>query len=176
VGFSGAGQFSPKLNHIEMNYFKDCNTLDEARKIYLNLAKKYHPDTNGPEASTERMQEVNNAFDNFTPSKEKFAGETDQWKSAIFADIISELLKIPDTTVEICGSWVWIQTTKEQRHQIKDIETGESYQRGWSKAKTMWYFSPKGYRKKSKKVLSMNSIRDLYGSQELKNEKKYVHA
>lgn len=38
-------------------YFKNVNTLEELRKQYKELLKKYHPDTaNG---STEATQEIN---------------------------------------------------------------------------------------------------------------------
>ena len=30
-------------------YFKDVNTLEELRKQYKNLLKKYHPDNGGSE-------------------------------------------------------------------------------------------------------------------------------
>lgn len=42
-------------------YFKDVNTLEELRKQYRDLLKKYHPDNaNG---STEATQEINAEYD-----------------------------------------------------------------------------------------------------------------
>ena len=41
-------------------YFKDVNTLEELRKQYKDLLKKFHPDNaNG---STEATQEINTQF------------------------------------------------------------------------------------------------------------------
>ena len=44
-----------------MAYFKNVNTLEELRKQYRDLLKKYHPDNaNG---STEATQEINAEYD-----------------------------------------------------------------------------------------------------------------
>ena len=40
-----------------MRYFKNVETLEELRKQYKELLKKYHPDN--PNGSTEATQEVN---------------------------------------------------------------------------------------------------------------------
>ena len=40
-----------------MKYFKNVETLEELRKQYKELLKKYHPDN--PNGSTEATQEVN---------------------------------------------------------------------------------------------------------------------
>lgn len=41
-------------------YFRDFNTLEELRKQYKELLKKYHPDNGGDVAI---MQEVNAEYD-----------------------------------------------------------------------------------------------------------------
>ena len=40
-----------------MTYFKNVNTLEELRKQYKELLKKFHPDN--PNGSTEATQEIN---------------------------------------------------------------------------------------------------------------------
>ena len=45
-----------------MRYFNNVNTLEELRKQYKELLKKYHPDN--PNGSTEATQEVNAEYDN----------------------------------------------------------------------------------------------------------------
>ena len=44
-----------------MTYFKDVNTLEELRKQYKELLKKYHPDN--PQGSTEATQDINAEYD-----------------------------------------------------------------------------------------------------------------
>ena len=153
-----------------MNYFKDCKTLDEAKKHYWELAKIHHPDMGGDKAN---FQEILNQFQSYRPGEEKFKGETDEWNSEEYSHIIEALLNLQDIDIEICGSWIWLSgDTKTHKEEIKAIETGESYRRGYSKQKKMWYFSPKGYRKKSKSVMDMDSIRDAYGSQFAKKRRE----
>lgn len=143
-------------------YFKDCKTLDEAKKLYYQLAMKMHPDKGG---STEEFQELQHQFENFQPGEEKFKGEKEKWNAKEFSHIIEQLINIPDIEIEVCGSWIWISgDTKPHKESIKAIETGQTYKRGFSKHKLMWYFSPKGYRKLSKESLSMEEIRNNYGS------------
>src|SRR5688572_13580775 len=140
------------------NYFANCTTLDEAKKLYFELAKINHPDKGGDTAT---FQEILNQFEAFKPSTEKFKGEFDAFNVAEYAEILGQLINIPEIIVEVCGSWVWISgNTKPYKDAIKNVVTGESYKRGWSQAKTMWYFSPTGYRKFSKTEYGMDEIRN----------------
>lgn len=153
-----------------MNYFKNCNTLDEAKKLYWDLAKQLHPDKGGDE---EAFKVLGNEFEAFKPNKQKYSTECDDWSSAEYAEIVEALLKISDIEVEICGSWIWLSgETKSHKDEIKAIDTGDSYKRGWHSKKSMWYFSPKSYRKFSKKESSMDEIRGMYGSDKIKSNGK----
>lgn len=144
------------------DYFTDCKTLDEARKAYYMLAMQLHPDKGGDE---EEFKELANQFHSFRPGKTKYENEINDWSSEAYAHIISQLINIPEINIEICGSWIWISgNTKPFKEQIKSIETNEFYKRGYSAQKQLWYFSPKGYKKKSKDDLDMETIRDIYGS------------
>ncbi|MEM6734502.1 MAG: hypothetical protein AAF620_00395 [Bacteroidota bacterium] len=152
------------------NYFKNCKTLDEAKKLYYQLAMKLHPDKGG---TTEEFQELQGQFESFRAKEEKFKGEQEQWNAKEYSHIIEQLITIPNIVIEVCGSWIWISgDTKPHKEKIKSIETGESYRRGFSKEKLMWYFSPKGYRKKSNHSLSMEEIRVKYGSESFNSKSK----
>lgn len=153
-----------------IQYFKNVKTLDEAKKLFWDLAKVHHPDKGGDTAT---FQEILNQFENFKPGEEKFQGEFAKWDSDDFVSILLGLIKIPEIVVEVCGSWIWISgNTKPYKDDLKSIETGETFKRGFSPKKSMWYFSPSGYRKKSKKELSIDEIRDHYGSEKVKKEEK----
>lgn len=144
------------------NYFNDCKTLDEARKTYYFLAMQHHPDRGGEE---DAFKELANQFNAFNPGKLKYENETNDWNSQVYANIISQLINIPKIHIEICGSWIWLSgDTKPHKDIIKSIETDEFYKRGFSASKQMWYFSPKGYKKRSKDDFDMEDIRDIYGS------------
>ena len=135
-----------------MNYFKNCASLDEAKALFKKLAFELHPDKGG---SKEVFQEMLNQFHSFRPGQEKFYGEFSFWNSDEYATIIEQLMGIPMIEIEVCGSWIWVsKSTKEVKDQIKAVDCGESFRRGWSKDKSRWYFSPKSYRKKSKNTLA----------------------
>lgn len=153
-----------------MNYFKDCTTIDEAKKLFWDLAKKHHPDMGG---DTAIFQEINNQFEQFTPGQEKFTGESDQWSASEYAHIINQLIVIPEIVIEIVGCFIWISgNTKPYKEQIKEIDTGEGFRRGWSRDKNKWYFSPKGYRKKSSKHFSYEEIQNLFDKEEVNKKAK----
>lgn len=60
-----------------MKYFKNVETLEELRKQYKELLKKYHPDN--PNGSTEATQEVNAEYDNlFKVLKDRHEHKTEQ--------------------------------------------------------------------------------------------------
>ena len=60
-----------------MKYFNNVNTLEELRKQYKELLKKYHPDN--PNGSTKATQEVNTEYDNlFKVLKDRHEHKTEQ--------------------------------------------------------------------------------------------------
>lgn len=145
-----------------MNYFNNIHSLDEAKKRFYDLAKTHHPDKGG---DTETFQEILNQFHDFVPKTEKYKGESQEWNGESYSTIILQLIQIPEVIIEVCGSWIWLHgNTKPYKEQIKAVATGDKYRRGWSKEKLMWYFSPLGYRKRSGNTLSLDEIRELYGS------------
>lgn len=152
------------------NYFETCQTLDEAKQMFWSLAKIHHPDKGG---NTATFQEILNQFHAFKPSTEKFAGESANFNSVEYTDILMQLIFIPEIKIEICGSWVWVSgNTKPYKEQIKSVKTGEGYKCGFSAKKVMWYFSPATYRKFSKRVLDIEEIRNLYGSKNVAKKER----
>jgi curved DNA-binding protein CbpA len=156
-----------------MRYFKYCKTLDEAKKAYYKLCLELHPDRGGDHFE---FIEMRKQFEGFRPETEKFEGEQGQWIPEDYQKIIDELLKHP-FDVTIAGSWIWVGTpSKEYAETIKGI-SADSFRRGWSRGKSMWYFSPKDYRKRSKKELSWNRITELYGANKVhRSETKKLNA
>ena len=146
-----------------MNYFTDCSSLDEAKQLYKKLVFELHPDTSGRDTKAE-FQELQNQFEAFQPSTEKFKGEFEKWDAEEYSHIIQQLMTIPNITIEVCGSWIWLEgDTKPVKEQIKAIDTGDSMKRGFSPKKKKWYFSPAGYRKRGKGEMSFDEIKDKYG-------------
>ena len=146
-----------------MKYFSGCTSLDEAKQLYKKLVFELHPDTSKKDTKA-AFQEMQNQFEKFKPNTEKFKGEFENWNAEEYSHIIQQLMTIPNIVIEVCGSWIWLAgDTKPVKEQIKAVNTGETMKRGFSPKKQKWYFSPTGYRKRGKKELSFEQIKDHYG-------------
>ncbi len=152
-----------------MKWFDNPKTLEELKKQYKRLAVAHHPDMGG---STQEMQEINSEYEklfeqlkNTHQNKDGdfYTSTTDTTETASeFMDIISALINLNGIAIEVCGSWVWV-TGDTKPH--KDILKGLRFR--WSSNKQAWYFHREGFRKRSKKSLSLDEIRGFYGSEKI---------
>lgn len=164
-----------------MTYIKNVKTLEELKKAYKKLALKLHPDCGG---SDEEMAQLNNEYDDLfeklknthkNKEGETYTKETNETVEQ-FKDIINYLfsLKMENVSVEIVGSFIWLTgNTKPYKDEIKKLEFR------YSPKKYAWYKAPKDYKKRSHKNYDMDTIRGMYGSQKVKEdkeEKKYLQA
>ena len=162
-----------------MKYFNDVNTLEELRKQYKELLKKYHPDNaNG---STEATQEINAEYDKlFKVLKNKHenkqtkstGSKTDFNKYDFEADeklreVLQKIINFSDINIEVVGCWLWVDgNTYQYKNELKEIGFK------WASEKKKWCFHVDPFRKKSKRKLSMDDIRNLYGSTEVQTEQR----
>ncbi len=66
-----------------------------------------------------------------------------------------------DIEVEICGSWIWVSgNTREHKEILKNLKFRYAHK------KQAWYYHTEPYRKKSKRELTLDEIRDMFGSQQ----------
>ena len=160
-----------------MTYFKNVETLEELRKQYKELLKQFHPDN--PNGSTEATQEINAEYDKlFKVLKDRHESKqtsTDGAKADFnkkyydFAEdkalreILQKIIGFSDITIELCGSWIWLSgNTYQYKAELKEIGFK------WASKKKQWYWHSEAFRKKGKKALSMDEIRNYYGSTEVK--------
>ena len=164
-----------------MTYFKNVNTLEELRKQYRDLLKKFHPDNaNG---STEATQEINAEYDRlFKVLKDrhesKATGNTEDRSKADFnkmkydfaedqklREVLQQIISFSGINIEIVGCWIWVDgNTYEYKDALKDLGFK------WAREKKKWYFHTEAFRKRSHKKLSMDDIRNYYGSTEIETE------
>lgn len=163
-----------------MKYFNNVGTLEELRKQYKELLKKFHPDN--PNGSTEATQEINAEYEKlFQILKDKHDSKTagsQGYKSSYedmkwnmeedekLRDVLSKIINFSGITIEIVGNWLWAFDSYGYRAELKEL--GFKY----ASNKKAWYYHTEAFRKKSHKALSMNDIRNYYGSTEVQKEER----
>lgn len=145
-------------------FFNNIETLEELKKEYRKQIMKHHPD-NGGNATTckQLIDEYEKIFKivkntHKTVDGEIYQKETDETVEQ-FIDLINELMKLENITIEIIGSFVWVGgETKPHKDQLKELKFR------WSSNKSMWFKAPDDYKKKSRKKYEMEDLRNMYGT------------
>jgi hypothetical protein len=160
-------------------YFADCETIEALKKLYHELAKKYHPDLKGGCEAT--MKVINAEFDRLFPSLRDIHVKKDgttytatgSWKSEEmpkeYRDIIYSLIHLPGIDIEICGSWIWVSGEKSKEYHVMLKELGFWF----SAPKKAWYYS--GQKKGNRKVAhckNLNEVRNIWGSKKIDKEEQ----
>lgn len=159
-------------------YFKNVETLEELRKQYRDLLKKFHPDN--ASGSTEATQEINAEYDRlFKLLKDRHKSESannqesnaktdfnnmkyDFTEDQKLREVLQQIITFEGINIEIVGCWIWVDgNTYSYKDTLKEIGFK------WAREKKKWYFHTEAFRKRSKKTLSMDAIRDYYGSTEV---------
>lgn len=147
-----------------MKYFTNVKTLEELRKEYKNLLKKFHPDNQN--GSEEICKEINIEYDivlerikngfTYENTSENYSSKFNN----MFKDIISKIINI-NADIEIIGSWIWVTGNT---FPYKDLLKTLGFK--WCNNKKAWTFHelPSTNRKK----MSMEKIRSIYGSETVK--------
>ncbi len=148
-----------------MRYFTDCKTAEELKKAYRTWAKKLHPDLGGNaeefkvmQAEYEKLWErLKNVHQN--AQGETYTKETDETPQE-FINIINTLVRLNGVHVEICGNWIWCSgNTQPYKDTLKSLKFK------WAHKKKAWYYHTEPYRKRSRRELSLDEIREMFGSQ-----------
>ena len=142
------------------------NTKDDLKSAYRQACKKYHPDVNPN--GLELMKMINTAYDFLKKHLNKWHYQSinhgipiDQ----VMQEIFDKIKHIPGIEPEVCGTWLWVSgDTKPYKKQLKEAGLR------WARKKARWYWRPEGYRKKSRRVFTMDEIRLTFGYQELETE------
>lgn len=140
--------------------FKGVEGINEAKKIYKQLAKKLHPDVGGDEESFKLLNAI---YTDLIEHKIYFSNDI---KIDIELEkIISLILHFENITIELVGSWIWVNgDTREIKEKLKEIGFK------WASKKRMWYFGE--MKSKNPTPKSMEEIKNKYGSETLKTKEK----
>lgn len=141
------------------NYFSST-TIEDLKKEYKKLAKKYHPDLNKGMDTTKLFVEVNAQYEKLFARLKNSDKNSYQHKESFddssFRSIIDILIRHSDINIEIVGSWIWVSgNTYAIRGELKDL--GFKF----SKSNKKWYFGEVSGKKK--KAMSWDKKVELYG-------------
>lgn len=147
------------------DFFKDCKTVEEVKKLYRKLAFQYHPDREGGDLRT--MQVINSQYqealsrcDGRQQPETGQAYTYDQTEESLLAQKIDQLLKLRMKGVDISlvGSWVWVYgDTRPYKETLKGIGFM------WAPKKGKWYFHTGPSRRHWGKGQSWEHITSKYG-------------
>ena len=150
--------------------FDSCNSLEDVKKRFRELIKEYHPDNGGNAAAAasilEQYKETLKKFDAWNASRTATASATDfngTTSATDLADDIADAAAIAcgldGTTVELCGSWLWVTgNTYVYRSTLKAAGFK------WASKKKAWYFHAGEYRRYNRSDMSLSAIRAKYGA------------
>jgi len=154
-------------------YFKDINTLEELRKQYKELLKKYHPDNaNG---STEATQEINAEYDKLfkilkdrhesksadnTSKQSGYNANMYDWENdKALREALQKIISFSGIEIDLIGAWIWLDgNTYPYKETLKEIGFK------WSRQRRKWYWHDGEYRRYGNKKHSFADIQNLYGS------------
>ena len=146
----------------------DCavsSTLEDVKSAYRRACKMYHPDRNP--AGLEMMKLVNAAYDalrDYTPTAETLEPMQEQNLGDDLNTALNAIIHL-GLTIEICGSWLWVSgDTRPHKEVLK--EAGFK----WAPKKMMWHFRPSDYKSYNRGKWSIDKIREMHGSQTIKNK------
>lgn len=154
-------------------WFQDVNTIEELRKQYRILMKKYHPDM--PEGNPKAAQEINNEYDTlFTTFHTAFKQENaDSWnpytpeENEHFKEILKEIIAF-NMEIEVIGNWIWCFDCYAYKDKLKKLGFK------WAKKKQAWVWHDAPFHRYHKNEIPIEQIREKYGGQTIRQHKKPI--
>ena len=160
------------MGRSRMRYFEGLSDEREIKVRYKELAKEHHPDKGG---CSEVMKEINNQYEDVIRGCYQLAGksitEIDELLSndAVMREKLSAILLIDGIVIELCGSWLWVTgDTMSCKARLKELGFF------WAVKKRAWYFHTEEKKRKYRKGMELNLIREKYGSQAIKKKNWYI--
>jgi hypothetical protein len=147
---------------MDLEFFIDCKTKEQARKEFLKLCLLLHPDKGGEHERFVRMQSEYEYVAGILPNDED-EKETSTEYEITLSQMIEKLCRLRGIDIELCGCWLWVYgDTYSARANLKE------YGFKFSKKKRCWYWFEGANEKQNRKyrgVKTMPEIRAKYGSQ-----------
>ena len=148
-----------------MNYFKDFQTIDEVKSLYRSLAMQHHPDKGGNNAT---MQAINTEYA-FACAKilkgENLSTEETQdeiLKAEKYREALEKIINLEGIIIELVGAWIWVTgNTYPHRAILKQSRYMFAHK------KVAWYFRTDEFKTNSRHQLTLEQIKNKYGSKSI---------
>lgn len=166
-----------------MKFFQNCHTLAEVKKLYRDLAKQHHPDKGGHCAT---MQQINSeyiiAIARAAREEKNYKGqdrtdaevESEILKAQAYQEAVNKTVHLEGCTLELVGCWLWITGNTKP---FASILKNDPAKFKWAKKKTdfsAWFFRTDEYKMhNNRKKLTLDEIREKYGSQTIKENSTF---
>lgn len=156
-------------------FFDGIKTKKELVKAFRLLAKRLHPDAGGDAEGFKAMKAEFDRLLKILPDDSVEAQEkaTEGLKRDIPADlaiVLEKVIHLGGIEIEICGSWIWVSGNT---YPVKDQIKAAGFK--FSNNKKMWYWHAGEYHRRGRKM-SIEEIRELHGSQEVKTSSRMAIA
>ncbi|TXJ24918.1 MAG: J domain-containing protein [Chitinophagaceae bacterium] len=152
-----------------MKYFNNCQTIEEVKSLYKQLAKDNHPDRGGDTAT---MQAINSEYAFACAKIAKGAGLSDeQADTAIklseeYRQVIEKIIHLPGIVIEVVGHWIWVTgNTKPVKDTLKDAGFY------FASKKVAWYYRNEAFAVRGNGA-PLEQIRRKYGSETIRTREK----
>lgn len=151
-------------------YFAGIKTVEELRKKYRELLKKFHPDIEC--GSVEVTQEINAEYDRLFAilSKEsKTDGESTAYdnkaENEAFKAVLNQIIGY-GMEIELIGRWIWCFDCYAYKDRLKEL----GFKFAPKKKAWTWHFGE--FSRYHKGEIPIDDIRAKYGSQKVTRQSK----
>ena len=112
----------------------------------------------------EAFNRLKNTFRNV--EGEKYQRENTETATQ-YKDIIDKIIHFENVKIEIIGTWIWVSgDTRPYKDTLKELQFN------WCKNKGAWSFHHGEWKRYSNKKTTLDDIRNLYGTEEVKTQKR----
>lgn len=151
---------------MNIKYFAGVTTIEELKKTYRKLSKKFHPDVNPADDAAKIFIEINAEYEFLfgrlgNEKTEKQGHKVDD----SFRYVIDKLIKYDELEINIIGSWVWVKgNTYQYKEFLKDLGFR------WSSKNKSWYLGEITGKKRRGSLTWAQKV-EKYGLEKVKEAK-----
>lgn len=92
---------------MSFNFFADCRTKEDVRKLFFKLCLQLHPDKGGDHSVFVRMKNEYEKAIKFYPNEAEAKNTTNESELSL-SEMIERLCRIRGIDLELCGCWLWV--------------------------------------------------------------------